>query len=74
MCFEVKSFNMAVQIYHYFIESANRDSFNANLRSIKVLVPNQEVAKVRCEMESMSSMQLNAANAYRAFTKKSKPV
>ncbi|KAK0429713.1 hypothetical protein EV421DRAFT_1745178 [Armillaria borealis] len=55
------------QINHCYIEATSRDSFSACLKSIKVLVPAQELPKVIREMGSIDSTTLERANAYDAF-------
>ncbi|KAK0493766.1 hypothetical protein EDD18DRAFT_1107755 [Armillaria luteobubalina] len=57
---------------HYFIERVQRDCFNADLVSIKVLVPSRNLAKVKRDMGCIDSDTLAVPNAFRSFMKRTK--
>ncbi len=52
------------QIKHYFIASASRDSFNASLKSIRVLVPHNHLEKVITSMKKSLTSELHATNMF----------
>ncbi|PBK94469.1 hypothetical protein ARMGADRAFT_1079144 [Armillaria gallica] len=61
------------QIRHYYIKSASRDSFNASLKSIRVLVPKCELPKMILALKQLNTGDLNKVSPFICLAQKSPP-
>ncbi|KAK0196418.1 hypothetical protein F5146DRAFT_1129177 [Armillaria mellea] len=64
LMFEACRLPLDSPIKHYHIDDVNRDSFNASLKSIKILVPFDSLPGAVTDMSLSFSVELKAANTF----------